>query len=148
VFTPIFSSQNILLSILFSNALNLHSSYSVRDQVSHVTKQQIKIVYSFMYFVGGMKTKDSEQNDVKNLWIECALNFFMKTILICCYHSQILVRHKIFEGFFFLLFSYYDSLLHSGVRTWTYTNFSLDPSVLTSNRPSMCFIVVFIVSAQ
>jgi hypothetical protein len=44
VFSTILSLHpNILLSTLFSNALNLHSSLNARDHVSHPYRKEVKL---------------------------------------------------------------------------------------------------------
>jgi hypothetical protein len=43
-----FLGPNILLSILFSNTLNLYSSLRVRDQVSHPYKLTSKIIVLYI----------------------------------------------------------------------------------------------------
>jgi hypothetical protein len=59
--------SNILLSTLFLNTLNLCSSLSVRDQVSHPYKTTGKSIFIYIlgflsFWRGDRKTKDSEQN--------------------------------------------------------------------------------------
>jgi hypothetical protein len=60
---------NILLSILFSNTLNLCSTISVRDQVSHPYKIKCKIMILYILIFklfGEEKTQDFEQNCSKH----------------------------------------------------------------------------------
>jgi hypothetical protein len=62
---------NILLSTLFSNTLNLWSSLSVRDQISHSYKTTGTIMFFFIYFnfyVFREETgrQDSEKNGSKH----------------------------------------------------------------------------------
>lgn len=47
--TPVQVLQNIHVSILFSNTLNLYSCFSVRDRVSNLHKKRAKL-HSILYF--------------------------------------------------------------------------------------------------
>ena len=90
LYSPISSSilgPNILLSTLFTNTLNLRSSISVSDQVSHSHKQQIKLYFCVSYSLyfwlqpGRHKILHGMVGSIP--WLQSALSFFMNGILIC-----------------------------------------------------------------
>jgi len=80
---------NVLLSTLFSNTLNLHSSLSVRDHVPHPNKITGKIIER--------RWEDSELNESKHF--PNSVSFCMDIIFICYCHSHVFELHHIFKGF-------------------------------------------------
>jgi hypothetical protein len=78
---------NILFSTLFSNTLNLCSSLSVRDQVSHqhpykTTRKIMDLYISILNFLQkGQKDKNSAFSELNLLWISSWMQFWFLTIV-------------------------------------------------------------------